>query len=55
MSAIEELPDYMKLLYRAKLDVYEELNKELSKEGRSYGVEYSKEAVRLDYSITLKL
>ncbi|KAJ0044673.1 hypothetical protein Pint_04332 [Pistacia integerrima] len=35
-SAIDVLPEYMKLIYQALLDVYTEAEEEISKEGRSY-------------------
>ncbi|KAJ4969137.1 hypothetical protein NE237_015838 [Protea cynaroides] len=44
-SALDGLPEYMKLLYSAILDVYIEAEEELRKEGQSYRVNYAKEAV----------
>ncbi|KAF5936531.1 hypothetical protein HYC85_027660, partial [Camellia sinensis] len=45
LSAMDELPDYMKALYRALLNVYDEVERDLAKQGRAYGVHHSKEAV----------
>uniref|UniRef100_A0A1S4B0K1 Sesquiterpene synthase-like n=1 Tax=Nicotiana tabacum TaxID=4097 RepID=A0A1S4B0K1_TOBAC len=42
IDASEELPPYMKLSYRALLDVYREVERELeSHDNKSFGVEYS--------------
>ncbi|GMQ02952.1 hypothetical protein CsSME_00048955 [Camellia sinensis var. sinensis] len=43
-SAMDELPDYMKALYRALLNVYDEVGRDLAKQGRAYGVHHSKDA-----------
>ncbi|KAH6812179.1 hypothetical protein C2S51_025941 [Perilla frutescens var. frutescens] len=40
------LPQYMKPLYKALLDLYEQFEEELDKEGRSYAAYYSKEALK---------
>ncbi|KAK9151984.1 hypothetical protein Syun_010293 [Stephania yunnanensis] len=37
-SAMTKLPEYMKVCYKALLDVYEETEEDLRKEGRSYRV-----------------
>ena len=42
---MDELPDYMKALYRALLNVYDEVGRDLAKQGRAYGVHHSKDAV----------
>nr|CAN60658.1 hypothetical protein VITISV_029939 [Vitis vinifera] len=47
ISAIDQLPEYMRVCYRALLDVYSEIEEEMAKEGRSYRLYYAKEAVRL--------
>ncbi|THF99378.1 hypothetical protein TEA_019104 [Camellia sinensis var. sinensis] len=44
VSPMDELPDYMKALYRALLNVYDEVERDLAKQGRAYGVHHSKEA-----------
>ncbi|KAB1202345.1 (-)-germacrene D synthase [Morella rubra] len=44
-SCLDQLPAYMKLVYNALLDVFEEIEEDLSKEGRQYDVYYAKEAV----------
>nr|A0A348AUV5.1 RecName: Full=Valerianol synthase TPS1A; AltName: Full=Terpene synthase 1; Short=ChTPS1; AltName: Full=Terpene synthase 1a; Short=ChTps1a [Camellia hiemalis]BBC44636.1 valerianol synthase [Camellia hiemalis] len=46
VSAMDELPDYMKALYRALLNVYDEVERDLAKQGRDYGVHHSKEAFK---------
>ena len=42
---MDQLPDYMKISYKALLDVYEEM-KQLLPEEREYRVEYARKAVR---------
>ncbi|KAF8391450.1 hypothetical protein HHK36_023755 [Tetracentron sinense] len=46
ISAIDQLPEYMKVCYRALLDVYDEMEEEMTKEGRSYRVYYAKEQMK---------
>ncbi|XP_059643780.1 valerianol synthase TPS8-like [Cornus florida] len=46
MSAVNPLPDYMKILYRALLNLYEEFEKEMTKQERSYSVCGSKNALQ---------
>ncbi|KAG7953734.1 hypothetical protein I3843_12G124400 [Carya illinoinensis] len=46
INCIDQLPQYMKLIYKALLDVYEEIEEEMSKEGRLYRVNYAKEAMK---------
>ncbi|KAM7473345.1 hypothetical protein LguiB_020588 [Lonicera macranthoides] len=45
-SALDQLPEYMKLYYQALLDVYTEMEEILSEDGTSYGVHYAKEAMK---------
>ncbi|KAG6685471.1 hypothetical protein I3842_12G113600 [Carya illinoinensis] len=45
VSAIDLLPEYMKPIYRALLDIYDEIEAETAEEGRSFCVHYAKEAV----------
>ncbi|KAK9151948.1 hypothetical protein Syun_010257 [Stephania yunnanensis] len=45
-SAMTKLPEYMKVCYKALLDVYEETEEVLRKEGRSYHVYYAKQAMK---------
>ncbi|XP_043708496.1 (-)-germacrene D synthase-like [Telopea speciosissima] len=45
-SAINGIPEYMKVIYSALLDVYNEIEEELRKDGQSYRVNYAKEAVK---------
>lgn len=44
---MDELPDYMKPIYRSFLTVYEEIEKEMRKEGRIYTLDYYKAEVCL--------
>ncbi|KAK9277827.1 hypothetical protein L1049_027383 [Liquidambar formosana] len=46
MSTIDQLPEYMKIYYRALLDIYSELEDDLAKEGRSYRLYYAKQAMK---------
>ncbi|GLT63809.1 hypothetical protein SLA2020_363430 [Shorea laevis] len=46
ITVIDQLPEYMKLVYQALLDVYSEMEAEVAKEGRSYAVDYGKESVK---------
>ncbi|KAJ4724611.1 Terpene synthase [Melia azedarach] len=45
-NAISQLPDYMKPLYSSVLNLFEELNNEMTEEGRSYSVSYTKEMMK---------
>ncbi|KAM7473339.1 hypothetical protein LguiB_020582 [Lonicera macranthoides] len=45
-SAIDQLPVYMTLCYQALLDVYTEMEENLSEDGTSYGVHHAKEAMK---------
>ncbi|KAK9209494.1 hypothetical protein WN944_001860 [Citrus x changshan-huyou] len=40
---IDTLPEYMKFIFKALLDIYREAEEELAKEGRSYGIPYAKQ------------
>lgn len=42
MSAIDSLPEYMKIFYQALLNVYTEIEEELAKEGKMYRNDYEK-------------
>ncbi|KAL4619518.1 hypothetical protein ACB092_06G084800 [Castanea dentata] len=46
INRIDQLPEYMKLCYKALLDVYEEIEDEMSKEGRSYLVHFATDAMK---------
>ncbi|XP_057968253.1 (-)-germacrene D synthase-like [Malania oleifera] len=46
INCIDTLPDYMKLCYRALLDVFEEIEEEMAKEKRSYRVYYAKQVMK---------
>ncbi|KAG6655098.1 (-)-germacrene D synthase-like [Carya illinoinensis] len=43
---IEQLPEYMKSIYKAVLDLTKEIEEEMSKEGRIYARYYTKEAFK---------
>ncbi|CAN4126530.1 unnamed protein product [Withania somnifera] len=45
IKEIDRLPDYMKISYKAILDLYEDYEKEMSSDGRSHVVYYAKERV----------
>ncbi|XP_042494139.1 (-)-germacrene D synthase-like isoform X1 [Macadamia integrifolia] len=46
ISGMEQLPEYMKVLYSALLDVYNEIKQNLIKKGQSYRVNYAIEAMK---------
>ncbi|KAL6999376.1 (-)-germacrene D synthase [Sarracenia purpurea var. burkii] len=46
IGAMDQLPDYMKLIYKELLDLYNMMDKDLAKEGRSYQVGYSKSKMK---------
>ncbi|CAK9134282.1 unnamed protein product [Ilex paraguariensis] len=46
ISALDQLPEYMRLCYRALLDVYSEMEKEMAKQDKTYCVNYAKEAMK---------
>ncbi|KAF7141310.1 hypothetical protein RHSIM_Rhsim06G0194600 [Rhododendron simsii] len=46
VSALDQLPDYMKLVYQTVLDTFNIIEDEMAKQGRSYGVEYAKSALK---------
>ncbi|GLT48483.1 hypothetical protein SLA2020_221050 [Shorea laevis] len=45
-SVINQLPEYMKLVYQELLNVYSEMEAKVAKEGRSYAVDYAKESMK---------
>ncbi|KAJ6301027.1 hypothetical protein OIU77_015351 [Salix suchowensis] len=45
ITAVDQLPQYMKVAYKALLDVYTEIEEAMVNEERSYRVYYAKEAV----------
>jgi hypothetical protein len=48
MDAIDQLPaEYLKVLYRALLNLFNETESDLGKQGRSYASYFVKEAVRI--------
>ncbi|GLT69693.1 hypothetical protein SLA2020_418240 [Shorea laevis] len=46
IGVINQLPEYMKLIYQVLLNVYSEMEVEVAKEGRSYTVDYAKEFMK---------
>ncbi|XP_042518576.1 (-)-germacrene D synthase-like [Macadamia integrifolia] len=54
LGSIDQLPEYMKVLYSALLYVYSETEEELKKEGRSYRVNYAKEVMKAQVRSYLK-
>ncbi|KAG8367758.1 hypothetical protein BUALT_Bualt16G0106100 [Buddleja alternifolia] len=46
-SCLDQLPEYMKIFYRALLEFFEEIEEEMVKQGTSYRVSYGKEAVKI--------
>ncbi|EEF38721.1 (+)-delta-cadinene synthase isozyme A, putative [Ricinus communis] len=46
IDCIDQLPEYMKVCYKALLNVYEEIERALSEQGRSYRLHYAKEAMK---------
>ncbi|KAM3744344.1 hypothetical protein ACB098_06G046100 [Castanea mollissima] len=47
ISSTDQLPDYMQICYCALLDVFEAADEELAKQGRSYRVSYTIDAMKL--------
>jgi len=45
-SAMDDLPNYMQFFYKTLLNLYEEFEREMTKEGRSYSIEGSKVAFK---------
>ncbi|XP_027923980.1 (-)-germacrene D synthase-like isoform X2 [Vigna unguiculata] len=46
ISSLVDLPEYMKLCYKALLDIFEETEQELKKQGKEYFVKYSKSEMK---------
>ncbi|KAK9209502.1 hypothetical protein WN944_001868 [Citrus x changshan-huyou] len=47
LSAIDLLPEYMRLCYRALLDAYSEFEKDLASKGILYGLPFAKESMKI--------
>ncbi|KAL5565363.1 hypothetical protein UlMin_028527 [Ulmus minor] len=47
ISAIDQLPEYMKFCYKALLDVYSEIEEELRNNGKLYRLDYVKEKMKI--------
>jgi hypothetical protein len=46
-SCLDSLPDYMKILYRTILDLYEEIEENMKNERREYALNYYIKEVRV--------
>ncbi|XP_068340042.1 (-)-germacrene D synthase-like [Pyrus communis] len=46
VSAIDQLPEYMKLCYRALLNIYSEIHEKLAHEGKLYRIDHAREAMK---------
>ncbi|KAL9275713.1 Valerianol synthase TPS1G-like protein [Drosera capensis] len=46
ISIVDELPDYLKIVFKFVLDIYDEFDLEMAKEGRPYAAYYAKERVK---------
>ncbi|XP_076936082.1 sesquiterpene synthase TPS1-like [Bidens hawaiensis] len=46
LTCIDELPDYMKMIYKMLLDTYGEMEEIMASEGKAYQVDYAKEAMK---------
>ncbi|KAL9441457.1 hypothetical protein AB3S75_020031 [Citrus x aurantiifolia] len=46
IGLINTLPEYMKFIFKALLDIYREAEEELAKEGRSHGIPYAKQMMQ---------
>ncbi|KAK9938326.1 hypothetical protein M0R45_015073 [Rubus argutus] len=47
VSAMDILPDYMKICYQALLDVYTEMEDKLANEGNLYAIHYARESMKI--------
>ncbi|KAL8512920.1 hypothetical protein ACS0TY_019180 [Phlomoides rotata] len=47
ISCLYQLPDYMKIIYKALLEVFEEIEKEMIKQGTLYRLNYGIDAIKL--------
>ncbi|KAM7493646.1 hypothetical protein LguiB_028255 [Lonicera macranthoides] len=46
LNSENQLPEYMRHVYATLLDVYSKMEEELSKEGKSYRIDYAKQAMK---------
>ncbi|KAF7140195.1 hypothetical protein RHSIM_Rhsim06G0194900 [Rhododendron simsii] len=46
VSSLDQLPDYMKVVYQAVLDAYNMIDEEMAKQGKLYATNYAKSAVK---------
>nr|GEV27659.1 (E)-beta-farnesene synthase-like [Tanacetum cinerariifolium] len=54
ISCLDELPEYMKLIYQEQLSLHQEMEKLLEKEGKTYQIHYIKEMAK-EYTRSLLL
>ncbi|KAL8508355.1 hypothetical protein ACS0TY_018817 [Phlomoides rotata] len=47
ISCLDQLPDYMKIIYKALLEVFEEIEKEMIKQGTIYRLNYGIEVLEI--------
>jgi len=47
---LADLPKYMQVCYKAILDVYEEIEQEMRKQGKVYCIKYVKKEVELHFN-----
>ncbi|WKA11653.1 hypothetical protein VitviT2T_029132 [Vitis vinifera] len=47
INSIDQLPEHMKVIYQALLDVYKEIEEEMDKEGKAYSFHHAKEAMKI--------
>nr|AAR31145.1 (-)-germacrene D synthase [Solidago canadensis] len=45
ITCMDTLPDYMKMIYKSLLDVYEEMEEIIDKDGKAYQVHYAKDSM----------
>lgn len=55
INKIDNLPDYMKLIYHSLLDVFNEAKEEISHEGRSHCVDYAIQQVSFNIFVKRKI
>nr|Q49SP4.1 RecName: Full=Germacrene D synthase 1; AltName: Full=PatTpsB15 [Pogostemon cablin]AAS86322.1 germacrene D synthase [Pogostemon cablin] len=47
ISCLDELPEYMQIIYKLVLDVFEEIESHMIKQGTSYRLDYAREAIKI--------
>ncbi|XP_057796351.1 bifunctional sesquiterpene synthase 1-like [Salvia miltiorrhiza] len=57
ISSLDQLPEYMKIIYKGLLEVGEEIEEEMKKQGKPYRIGYAIEAIKVmvrDYLVEIK-